>query len=90
MIMYRVSAGLSSLESLLLPLTGRFGQLSVLTGFSAIKAAIEVGTIWFLICSLESRLLPFFSAYLRPFSTGFSPIKLEVDTLWVLDLDQTW
>ena len=36
------------------------GSLPVLTSFSAIKPEVEVGTIWFLICSLESHLLPFF------------------------------
>ena len=99
---------------------------------------MDVGTIWFLICPLESRLLPFFWTYFWPFlatsgfnrffgdktgswgrnhmvpntsirkstivfllsilsaisvnfrfSTGFSPIKPEVDTLRVWDLDQT-
>ena len=40
------------------------------------KPEVEVGTIWLLICSLESRQSPFFWAYLRPFwsTSGFKPV----------------
>ena len=36
-----------------------FELLPVLSGFPAIKPEVKVGDIWFLICSLESRLLAF-------------------------------
>ena len=48
--------------------SSRFGQLPVLTIFSAMKPEVEVGANCFLIRSLESLLLPFVRAYFRSFS----------------------
>ena len=45
-------------------------------GFSSVKPEVVFRDIWFFICSLESRLLPFFWAYLWWFSStsGFPPV----------------
>ena len=49
------------------------GMFRFSASFSAIKLEVEVGTIWLLISSLESHLLPFVWAYFQPFwsTSGF-------------------